>query len=157
MEKVEMTLGEVLRKAIQKEVASWLLYNDLSRRVNQEIARDTFKKLAQQEKGHQNLLEQYLRGEVREGALSSGQAVDYKIAEHLEQPKIYPDMNLKDIFLLAANREKASHELYLCLAEIHPQGNVRKLLEELAAQELDHKQQLEFLYTEVAFPQTDGG
>ncbi|MEJ2046495.1 MAG: ferritin family protein [Dehalococcoidia bacterium] len=157
MEEAKLTLEKVLRKAIQKEVASWLLYNDLSRRVNQEIAQDAFKKLAQQEKGHQHRLEQYLRGEITEGALSGAQAVDYKIVEHLEQPQIYPDMNLKDIFLLAANREKASHELYLCLAEMHPAGKVRELLEELAAQELEHKQQLEFLYTEVAFPQTDGG
>lgn len=157
MEETEITLEKVLRKAIQKEIASWLLYNDLSRRVSQEVAQDAFKKLAQQEKSHQNRLEQYLRGEITEGALSSTQAVDYKIAEHLEQPKIYPDMALKDIFLLAANREKASHELYLGLAEMHPAGEVRKLLEKLAAQELEHKQQLEFLYTEVAFPQTDGG
>ncbi len=153
----EMTLGEILRKAIQKEIASWLLYNDLSRKMSHEVARDTFKKLAQQERGHQNLLERYLRGEIKEGVLGSGQAIDYRIAEHLDQPKIYPDMNLKDIFLLAANREKASHELYLSLAQIHPAGEVKKLLEELAAQELEHKQQVEFLYTEVAFPQTDGG
>ncbi len=157
MEEAEMTLGKVLRKAIQKEIASWLLYNDLSRRMSQESARDAFKKLAQQEKGHQHRLEQYLQGEIKEGALSGGQVVDYKITEHLEQPKIYPEMHLKDIFLLAANREKASHELYLGLAEIHPEGEVRKLLQELAVQELEHKQQLEFLYTEVAFPQTDGG
>lgn len=153
----EMTLGGILRKAIQKEIASWLLYNDLSRKMSHEVARDTFKKLAQQERGHQNLLERYLRGEIKEGALGSGQAIDYRIAEHLDQPKIYPDMNLKDIFLLAANREKASHELYLSLAQIHPAGEVKNLLEELAAQELEHKQQVEFLYTEVAFPQTDGG
>ena len=153
----EMTLGEILRKAIQKEIASWLLYNDLSRKMSHEVARDTFKKLAQQERGHQNLLERYLRGEIKEGALGSGQAIDYRIAEHLDQPKIYPDMNLKDIFLLAANREKASHELYLSLAQIHPAGEVKNLLEKLAAQELEHKQQVEFLYTEVAFPQTDGG
>ncbi|MFC1938993.1 ferritin family protein [Chloroflexota bacterium] len=157
MEKIEMTLEKVIKKAIQKEIASWLLYDDLSRRMSQETAQDAFRKLAQQEKGHQNRLEQYLRGEIKEGALSSGQAVDYKISEHLEQPKIYPDMSLEDIFLLAANREKASHELYLGLAGIHPEGKVRKLLEELAAQELEHKQQLEFLYTEVAFSQTDGG
>ena len=157
MEETEMTLEKVLRKAVQKEIASWLLYNDLSRRMSQEVARDAFKKLAQQEKSHQNRLEQYLRGEIKEGALSGGQAVDYKISEYLEQPKIYPDMALKDIFLLAANREKASHELYLGLAEIHPEGEVRRLFEELAAQELEHKQRLEFLYTEVAFPQTDGG
>ena len=157
MVEAEMTLEKVLRKAIQKEIAAWLLYNDLSRRVSQETARDAFRKLAQREKGHQTRLEQYLRGEIKEGALSGGQTVDYKITEHLEQPKIYPEMHLKDIFLLAASREKASHELYLGLAEIHPDGEVRKLLEELAAQELEHKQQLEFLYTEVAFPQTDGG
>jgi len=157
MEEAEMTLEKVLRKAIQKEIASWLLYNDLSRKMTQETAREAFRKLAEQEKGHQKLLEQYQRGEIKEGALSRAQAVDYRISEYLEQPKIYPDMNLKDIFLLAAKREKASHELYLSLAEIHPEGEVRKLLEELAAQELEHKQQLEFLYTEVAFPQTDGG
>jgi predicted CoA-binding protein/rubrerythrin len=157
VEKEKMTLEKVLRKAIQKEIASWLLYRDLSRRVTQETAREAFKKLAEQEKGHRQLLEQYQRGEIKEGALSQTQAVDYKISEHLEQPRIYPDMDFKDIFLLAAGREKASHELYLGLAEIHPLGRVRKLLEELAAQELEHKQQLELLYTEVAFPQTDGG
>ena len=157
MEEAQITLAKVLRKAIQKEIASWLLYNDLSRKVSQEAAREAFRKLAQQEKGHQHLLEQYQRGEIKEGALGSNQAIDYKIAEHLEQPKIYPDMELKDIFLLAAQREKASHELYLNLAKIHPQGRAKKLLEELASQELEHKQQVEFLYTEVAFPQTDGG
>jgi len=36
MEEAKLTLEKVLRKAIKKEVASWLLYNDLSRRVNQE-------------------------------------------------------------------------------------------------------------------------
>jgi rubrerythrin len=157
MEETEMTLEKVLRKAVQKEIASWLLYNDLSRRMSQESAQDAFKKLAQQEKGHQIRLEKYLRGEIKEGALSGTQALDYKITEHLEQPKIYPEMHLSDIFLLAANREKASHELYLGLAGMHPEGEVRKLFEEMAAQELEHKQQLEFLYTEVAFPQTDGG
>jgi predicted CoA-binding protein len=156
-EKISMTLEKVLRKAIQKEIASWLLYRDLSRRVTQEAAQEAFKKLAEQEKEHQQLLEQYQRGEIKEGALSQTQVVDYKISEHLEQPRIYPDMDFKDVFLLAASREKASHELYLGLAEIHPPGRVRKLLTELAAQELGHKQQLELLYTEVAFPQTDGG
>jgi predicted CoA-binding protein/rubrerythrin len=157
VEKEKMTLEKVIRKAIQKEIASWLLYRDLSRRMTQEAAQEAFRKLAEQEKGHQQLLEQYQRGEIKEGALSQTQAVDYKISEHLEQSRIYPDMDFKDIFLLAAGREKASHELYLRLAEIHPPGRVRKLLTELAAQELEHKQQLELFYTEVAFPQTDGG
>ena len=80
-----------------------------------------------------------------------------QIAEHLNQPEIAPDMQLKDVFLPAANREMHSHELYLALAGIHPPGEVKRLLEGLALQELEHKQRVEFLYTEVAFPQTAGG
>ena len=153
----QLTLKEVLGKAIRKETESQLLYLELSQRVNKEAAKEAFQRLAREEQGHQRLLEQYLRGELKEGVLSHGQAIDYKIAEHLDQPAISPEMELKDVFLLAANREKASHEFYLDLARIHPRGRIRGLFEELAAQELQHKQKVEFLYTEVAFPQTDGG
>jgi len=154
---IQLTLREVLEKAIQREVESQCLYTDLRQKMTDEAARDAFQELAQQEQGHQNLLERYLRGELKEGMLSKGQLVDYKIAEHLDQPKIFLDMKLKDVFLLAASREKASHEFYVSLVEIHPASEIKRLIEELAAQELEHKQRVEFLYTEVAFPQTDGG
>ena len=152
-----ITLKEILGKAIQKEVDSRLLYVSLSQKVNDQTAKDAFQELAQQEQGHQNLLERYLRGELKEGTLSHGQFVDYKIAEQLDQPELSVDMKLQDVFLLAANREKVAHEFYLSLAQIHPAGEMKRLLEELAAQELEHKQRVEFLYTEVAFPQTNGG
>ncbi len=153
----QLTLKEVLERAIQKEIESRHLYSDLSQKTTDEAAKDAFQELARQEQGHQQLLEQYLHGELRRGTLNRGQAMDYKIAEYFDQPEISPDMKLKDAFLLAANREKASHELYLGLARIHPAGEVKRLLERLASQELKHKQRVEFLYTEVAFPQTNGG
>lgn len=153
----QIDFEEVLRQAIQKEVESFLLYTDLSLRMSDEAAVDAFQDLALQEQGHKYLLERYLRGELKEGALNIRQSIDYRIAEHLEQPEISKNMKLKDVFLLAANREKASHELYMSLAGIHQPGDVRRLFEELASQELKHKQTVEFLYTEVAFPQTDGG
>lgn len=153
----QFTLNEILGKAIQKEIGSRLLYIDLSQKMKDQISQNAFQELARQEQEHQNLLEQYQRGEFQAGTLSRGQAVDYKIAEHLYQPEISPDMQLKDVFLLAANREMHSYELYLALAGIHPPGEAKRLLEELASQELEHKHRVEFLYTEVAFPQTDGG
>ena len=121
----QLTLEEVLERAIQKEIESWHLYSDLSQKMTDEAAKDAFQKLARQEQGHQQLLEQYLHGELRGGTLSRGQAMDYRIAEHFEQPEISADMKLKDVFLLAANREKSSHELYLGLARIHPAGEVK--------------------------------
>lgn len=153
----QLTVRKVLERAIQKEIESQQLYRHLSEKMTDEAAQDAFRQLAQQEQGHQQLLEQYLHGELKGGMLNEGQVVDYKIAEHLEQPQLSLEMKLKDIFLLAANREKASHEFYLSLAQIHPDGEVKRLIEQLAAQELDHKQKVEFLYTEVAFPQTNGG
>ena len=153
----QLTLKEVLERAVRKEVESQLLYTSLSEKMSDEAARDAFQELARQEQRHQDLLERYSRGELKEGALNGGQVVDYKIAEHLEQPDISPDMTLQDAFLLASNREKVSHEFYLGLAQLHPVGEVRRLLEELAVEELKHKQRVEFLYTQVAFPQTAGG
>lgn len=102
-------------------------------------------------------MEQYLRGDLKHGALSKEHVVDYRIAELLDEPEVSADLALKDTFLLAANREKASHKLYLNLARIHSDGEVKRMLEVLAAQESRHKQRVETLYTEVAFPQTDGG
>ncbi len=153
----QLTLNEVLDKAIQQEIGSRLLYIDLGQKMENQAAKDAFQELAQQEKEHQNLLEQYQRSELTAGTLSMGQVIDYKIAEHLNQPEISPDMQLKDVFLLAANREMHSYEFYLALAGIHPPGEMKGLLEGLASQELEHKQRVEFLYTEVAFPQTAGG
>ncbi len=153
----QLTMGDILEKAIQKEIESQRLYTDLSQKMSDQAAKDALVKLFREEQRHQDILEQYLRGELKEGALGREQVIDYRIAEHLDQPEVTPDMKLKDVFLLAANREKASHEFYLDLAGIHPLGRVRRFLEELASQELGHKQKVEFLYTEVAFPQTDGG
>ena len=153
----QLTLREVLEKGIRKEIESQLLYSELSQKAKDKATKEAFQNLVRQEQGHQKLLERYLRGELKKGALSRQQAVNYKIAEQLDQPEISPDMELKNVFLLAAKREKAAHEFYLGLAQIHPAGEIKRLIEELAAQELEHKQRLELLYTEVAFPQTDGG
>jgi rubrerythrin len=153
----QLTLENVLTKAIEKEIESQRLYRDLSQKMKDKAVKNALRQLYQEEQGHENLLRKYLGGELKGGALKKEQVLDYKIAEHLEQPEISPGMKLKDVFLLAAKREMASHEFYLSLAGAHPAGEVKGLIEKLASQELKHKQWVEFLYTEVAFPQTDGG
>lgn len=153
----QFTINEALEKAVEKEEASRLLYENLSQRMQNPIAKDAFQELAWEEQEHRNFLDKYRNGRLTAGALSKEEVIDYKIAEHFEQPDISPDTQLKDVFLMAANREMHSHDLYTALAGIHPQGEVKLLFEQLASQELKHKHRLEFLYTEVAFPQTDGG
>jgi rubrerythrin len=154
---MQMTLQQVLEEAINKEVMSRFLYIGLRQRVHRTEVKEAFQNLAEEEENHQRIIEQYSRGKLREGVLDTGMVVDYKIAEHLDQPEITPTMDLQEVFALASRKEKASAGLYQSLAAIHPPGQVRQLLEKLAEQELGHAQRVEKLYTEVAFPQTDGG
>jgi rubrerythrin len=153
----QVTLKEVLQDAIQKEIQANLMYLGLRQRVANPAAKEVCHQMADQEEIHRQVLEDYLHGKLTEGALNVGMVVDYHIAEYLDQPEVDSNMEIKDVFLLAANKEKASHDLYSHLASIHPQGHIRHLLEDLAAQESNHKLHVETLYNEVAFPQTDGG
>ncbi len=153
----DITLAKILDRAIEKEVQSQLLYTDLSQKARDRAAREALEAMVRQEMGHKELLERYQRGELPTGALSTEQTVDYHIAEDLDRADMSPGMQLKDVFTVAAAREMAAHDFYASLAGIHPAGEVRRLFEGLAAQELEHKHKVETLYTEVAFPQTDGG
>ena len=152
-----LTVKSVLEKAIQKEIEAQELYRHLSQAVADDTAQDMFRQLSSVEKKHENLLRKYQRGELGEGGLKGGHVLDYRIAEHFKQPPIKADMKLDEVLLLAANRERASHELYISLAAEHPPGRIKTLFEDMASQELEHKHRVENLYTEVAFPQTAGG
>ena len=152
-----LTIEEVLRKCIAREIQSQVLYKDLASRVRISATEYALSLLIHQEEEHQRILESYLAGNLSEGALGLRHVVDYKLAEHLEQPDVCPDMQLPEIFLLAAHRERESHDLYTELADIHPEGKLKQLLFKLASEELGHKQKVEIMYSEVAFPQTDGG
>ncbi len=81
-----------------------------------------------------------------------------KIVEHLEEaPHIAESMKPEEAFLVAARREKASHEFYLALSKVHSPGPIKDLLERMANEELHHKEKVEYLYSNTAFPQTAGG
>jgi len=153
----QLNLKDILDVAVLKEIEAQELYAELCRGSESPTVREAFQALIRQEKQHQSILEKYRAGELRQGALRMEHPCDYHIAEHFAEPKPSAGMGLKDAFLLAADREKASHEFYLKLAHLHLEGAVKVLLYKLASEELEHKTVVEALFTEVAFPQTDGG
>jgi rubrerythrin len=152
-----LNIKGILDMAVLKEIEAQELYADLCNKSKSEAVKEAFQVLIRQERQHQILLEKYRTGELKQGALRMEHPCDYHIAEHFAAPKPAENMEIKDAFLFAADCEKASHELYLQLAHLHIKGEVRTLLEKLASQELEHKTIVESLFTEVAFPQTDGG
>jgi len=130
---------------------------NLSKKVEAKDVKDTLKFLAGEEKGHLEYLEEYRDNSYGPGALRLTELVNYKVAEHLEKPDIEKDMESKDVYLVAAHRELMSYNFYLSLAELHPKGDVREMLSRMANEELRHKEKVEYLYSNTAFPQTAGG
>jgi len=66
-------------------------------------------------------------------------------------------LSLRDVLDKAIQKEIESQRLYTDLSQKVKDNSARTGFQDLARQELEHKQRLESLYTEVAFPQTDGG
>jgi rubrerythrin len=83
--------------------------------------------------------------------------VKYKIAEYLEEPEVQDDMSSQDVYLIASHRESRSHLFYLELAGLHTEGDTKTMLLKMAKEELKHKEKMEYLYSNTAFPQTSGG
>ena len=151
-------IERVLRIAIRKEKEARSFYLELSGRVDDPSTKQALEFLAEEEAGHQEFLEKYLRGDIPEGALKLSEAVDYKIVEHQEEePDESGPLNPEKAFLLAVNREKAAHEFNMSLSKLHSKGAVKDLLMKMASEELRHKEKMEHLYANTAFPQTSGG
>jgi rubrerythrin len=54
---------------------------------------------------------------------------------------------------LAVKRSNGLCRFYQSLVEMQPPGQVREFMENMARTELNHKDKLEYLYDNVAFPE----
>ncbi len=147
----------IIDLAISKEEEAYNFYMELVKVGDDKAAKDAIQYIAAEEKRHKEFLVDYRDKGYGDEGLALGTVVDYKIAEHLEAPEPKAGMENKDVYLLAAHREKNAHEFYLSLASIHAEGRTRNLLLKMAEEELKHKEKMEYFYTNAAFPQTDGG
>jgi len=150
-------LGDYIDIAIQREIEAYEFYTDLHEKVEDKGAKDALNLLAGEEKKHREFLETYRNGKYGAEGLRMNHPLDYKIAEHMEKPDIQKNLESKDVYLVAAHRELNSYNFYKGLADLHPEGELKDVFTKIASEELKHKEKVEYLYTNTAFPQTDGG
>lgn len=153
----DKTISEVIDTAIQREEEAYTFYMDLYDQIEDVSVKETLEWIAGEERKHKAFLINYREGQFGSQALRMSEAVHYKIAEHQEEPEIAKDMKREDVFLIASHRESRSYQFYSELAEMHPMGEVRDILARMAGEELKHKEKMEYLYANTAFPQTAGG
>lgn len=150
-------LEYLLDVAIKNEEDAYNFYMDLYNRNTDKEIKETLKYLASEEQKHKEFLVQYKKGSFGAEALKLDAVIDYKIAEHAEKPDLVKNMDTKDVYLVAANKELNSYNFYKSLADIEPAGDVKNMLMKMANEEMKHKEKVEYLYSNTAFPQTAGG
>ncbi len=150
-------LAKLIDTAIRREEDAFAFYMELSGKVKEERARETIAWIAAEEKKHREFLVRYREGGFGAEALRLSEVAAYRIAEHQAEPEVSGEMGSADVFLVAAHRELRSHRFYRELAAQHDAGEARETLLRMANEELRHKEKMEYLYANTAFPQTSGG
>jgi rubrerythrin len=151
------SLQSVIDLAIQKEEEAYSFYMNLRNVVEDDTVKDTLKYLANEESQHKAFLVKCKEQISCDVGLRSDQSVDYRLAEHLNQPDIKKNIDSAEVYLIAANRELNAYNFYTGLANYFPAGPEKALFLKMADEEMKHKEKMEYLYSNTAFPQTAGG
>ncbi len=154
---MKKTIADVIELAINREEEAYDFYMDIHKKVQDAGVRDTVAFIAGEEKKHKAFLVGYRDGNYGSEALRMADVVEYKVAEYLEEPEISQGSRSEDVYLVAAHRESRSHQFYSELANMHAGGELKTMLLKMANEELKHKEKMEYLYANTAFPQTSGG
>ncbi len=145
------TLKEVLDTATQMEVNSYTFYSEAVGMVKDPSAKELLKVFADVELKHKETLESFDLSKIDEQHHTLKESHDLHISEYLLDKKVTPDSTLQDIMIYAMKREQKAYEFYNNMSKVVTSIEVKNLFEDLAAEELGHKTQIETEYDDVIY------
>jgi rubrerythrin len=143
-------LEAIIKSAITQEELSHGFYKRLAGLVSHPETKDTLEYLAKEELEHKAFLQSCF---TPHGCMLVGEAQNVHLAEMLEAPAIGSDLSPKEALVIAAKREEGAYHFYQALAALQPPGEVQAFLNKMAKAELQHKEKVEYLYDNTAFPE----
>ena len=147
---MDTELHEIINSAIAQEELSHEFYLRMAKLVSQAETKETFEYLAKDELEHKAFLQSCF---TADGCKLVGQAQNVHLAEMLKAPEFTDDLSPKEALVIAMKREEGSYNFYRALAALQPPGEIKDFLEKMAQMELTHKQKVEDIYDDVAFPE----
>ena len=147
---MDTELQTIINNAITQEELSHEFYLRMAALVSPGETKETFRYLAQEELEHKGFLQSCF---TSQGCKLVGHPQNAHLAELLKAPEISEGMSPKEALIIAMKREEGSHRFYRTLAGLQPPGEIRDFLEKMAQVELSHKEKMEYLYDNVAFPE----
>jgi rubrerythrin len=143
-------MESLVKSAITQEEMSHDFYKRLAGLVSHPETKDMLEFLAKDELEHKAFL---LSCFSPQGCKLVGETQNVHLAEMLEAPAISDDLSPKEALVIAMKREEGSYRFYQTLAGLQPPGEIQAFLEKMAKVELQHKEKVEYLYDNAAFPE----
>lgn len=140
----------IIKSAIAQEELSHAFYQRLAGLVSHQETKDILEFLAKDELEHKAFLQSCF---TPQGCKLVGEAQNVHLAEMLAAPAISGDLSPKEALVIAMKREEGSYRFYQTLAGLQPPGEIQAFLEKMAKVELKHKEKVEYLYDNAAFPE----
>lgn len=150
-----MNFEEIRRqfdKAILREIEANEFYAKAAKTATDSGVRAIFTDLAGDELGHMELLER-LREDPTLPMKMNKPAVDYKIAEEVDLPRLSIGMKPSEAIALAMKKEQQAMEFYSAMADGSPDGELKRIFQNLADMEAGHKCRLETLFVDIGYPE----
>jgi rubrerythrin len=142
------SLKDVLTFAIRREHDARELYLMFREKVKDSGAKVLLEDLANQETGHQNLLEHAMKREQIENIGGKVQVKDLRLTDYMIADTIDPNSKPQDVVLFAIKKEQESYTLYRALLGNYEGTELEELFSRLSKEELRHKETLEREYEE---------
>ena len=142
---------QIISKAISNEIEAYTYYTAIAEKARDKSIKDIFGDLAEEESKHRIILEGFLKKTPEK--FHFAESKDYRVTDNIDTPAFSPDMKLIDGIVLAIKKELEAMQMYTQLANVSADEGHKNTFLELASMERGHKNRLEDIYTNMAFPE----
>ena len=138
------TFQEAIDFAKEKENAAIHFYESAQQVTKNPGSRVMFGEMADEERRHLKFLEELKEEEIE--SFPREKIQDLKISQLTEDVPFSPDLDYRQILIVAMKKEEQAHRMYSDLASMTSDARVAKLFQVLAGEEAKHKHKLESEY-----------
>jgi len=133
------TIDRVLDFAIQREQEARKLYMEYAAKTDHTGLRSLLLAMADQEKGHEQIVKDLKSRRSLDPLLSKPQALDLRISDYTIDVSFDPEMSYQDFLLLVIKKEEKSFLLYDRLESLSTAEALKYIFKGLAEEEKRHK------------------
>jgi len=143
---------QVISDAIQCEIEAKQFYGKVALRIKDTFLTELFEKFAKEEEKHEKILTAVLNKEKMDTSFFNFDK-DFKVSETIDMPEVNDAMDLKSAIGIAMKNEELAMKQYTALAENCEDPQLKKIFQDLASMERDHKFKMENSFVDVAYPE----